>query len=517
VKNTAFLLAIAALASAGSPFAQTPPAAAEIRVALKSDIRSSMHGHRTRDTQTDNVLLHVVEGLVAYREDLSIGPMLADSWKVSADGKTYTFKIRPGVKFHNGATLTASDVKWNWERIMNPKSEWQCGYYYDGTGDLQVESVTAPDPSTVVFKLDRPHSIFLDKLANMQCPFDIVHKDSLNADGSWKEPIGTGPYRFAEWKKGDYVLLTPFKEYSARTDPPSGFAGRKIAYHPVRWVIIPDASAQKAAIESGGIDLMPFVIEDGVPASTARVDVQVADGLEWNILLMQSRDPLFKDLRVRKAIAHAIDLRALVKAATSDRAKPNPSIVPNASRYYSPAHQKWVAPDVEEAKRLLKEAGYKGEVVKMQCNKRYPNQYDNAVIIQSMLAKAGMNVELEVIDWPTQLGNYVKGSFRMMTFGYSARLDPGLGYIATTGDKDKHPAMQWDSRDAAKVLAEANQTSDFAKRKALFEELHGMWVKDVPAINLYNQPAIDVVSRRLEGYKVWATTKPRLFNVRVKP
>jgi peptide/nickel transport system substrate-binding protein len=369
----------------------------------------------------------------------------------------------------------------------------------------------------VIFRLDRPNSVFLDKLAHLQCTLAVLHKDSINADGTWKEPVATGPFKLGEWKKGESVLLVPFEGYSARSDAPSGYAGSKKAYHPVRFVVIPDASSQRAAIESGQIHLMPFVIQDGVPKAQGELNVFLEEGLEWNILLMQTRDPLLKDIRIRKAIAHAVDVPALVKAASQGRARPNPSVVPSSSRYYSDAHKTWVKYDPAEARRLLKEAGYNGQAIMLQVNKNYPNMYDNAVIMQDMLGRVGIKVDLQLYDWPTQLANYASGNFQAMMFGYSARLDPGLGYLALTGNKDVNRGMQWDNRKADELIARANKEMDFNKRKKIFEELHALFVEDIPAINLYNHPLIDVSSKRLVGYKPWSTSKSRLFNVQLKP
>jgi peptide/nickel transport system substrate-binding protein len=114
--------------------------------------------------------------------------------QVSKDGKTYTFKLRPGIKFHNGAPLTSADVVWSWKRYLDPNTKWLCLSEFDGSQSLKIESVEATDPMTVVFKLNQARPLFLTQIASFQCGSGaIIHKDSVNADGSWKAPIGTGP------------------------------------------------------------------------------------------------------------------------------------------------------------------------------------------------------------------------------------------------------------------------------------------------------------------------------------
>ena len=145
---------------------QTP-----LRISLNADIRSTNPGVN-RDDNTDAVVLHAVEGLVAY-----------------------TFKLRNGVKFHNGAPLTAEDVAWSWKRYTDPKTEWRCLSEFDGRGRSKVQAIETPDAQTVVFRLDKPDALFLATLARTDCGMTgIIHKDSVKADGSWDKPIGNFPF-----------------------------------------------------------------------------------------------------------------------------------------------------------------------------------------------------------------------------------------------------------------------------------------------------------------------------------
>ncbi|WP_236585770.1 ABC transporter substrate-binding protein, partial [Bordetella pseudohinzii] len=163
----------AALALAGAAQAAT------LTIAEPADIRSTNPGVN-RDNTTDGVVLNMVEGLVGYREDGSVGPLLAKSVDVSGDGLVYTFKLREGVKFHNGATLTSADVLWNWQRYMDPKTDWRCRSDFDGRNDLKVTEVSAPDAHTVVMKISHKSAVFLDSLARTDCGMTaIVHKDSV--------------------------------------------------------------------------------------------------------------------------------------------------------------------------------------------------------------------------------------------------------------------------------------------------------------------------------------------------
>ncbi|MDJ1159132.1 ABC transporter substrate-binding protein [Chelatococcus sp. SYSU_G07232] len=511
--------AAAALLTGAALVAGAPAeAASTVKVALKADIRSINPGVN-RDDNTDAVMLHVVEGLVAYGEDALVKPLLAGSVDVSADGLTYTFKLRKGVRFHNGAELTAADVLWNWQRYTDPRTDWRCLPEVDGRNGLKVLSVTAPDEHTVVMTINKPSALFLDTLARTDCAMTgILHRDSLNADGSFKEPIGTGPYRFAEWRRGEYVRVTRFDAYANRGGPRDGYTGGKAPLvEEVRFVVIPDSSTAKAALLRGDIDLIPDLGNSDVAEVKAspkvNVDVSITTGLVT--LLMQTRDPLLSNVKLRQAIAAAIDTPQIVAAVTDGLGKPNNSVVPTPSAYYTPVQAKGYSFDPARAKKLVAEAGYKGEPIVMLANKRYPSSFDSAVVAQAMLQAVGLNVTIEVLEWATQLDRYQKGNYQMMAFPYSGRLDPALSFESVSGPKDKQPRKVWDNTYAQALIEKAMVISDRAERQKIFDELHRHFIADAPMIMLYNTVTAAAFSRRLEGYVSGIAAKPRLWEVRL--
>lgn len=310
-----------------------------LRVGLNADIRSTEPGVN-RDENTDTVMLHIVEGLVAHREDASVGPLLAREVQHSDDGMTYTFKLREGVHFQNGSTLTAEDVKWTWERYLNPKTQWRCLAEFDGRGGAKITGIETPDPLTVVFHLDQPSGLFLASMARPDCGGSgILHRDSLAADGSWKAPIGTGPFSLTEWKPGQYVVLSRFKDYSPRDEAgPDGFTGKKQALvDDLRFMVIPDPSSAKAALMSNNIDLLPNVSASDAEELKARPGVQISFSPIMAIcgLLFQTNDPLLKDVRIRQAIAASLDYGQMVTALSNGTSEPNNSAIPQTSPFYS--------------------------------------------------------------------------------------------------------------------------------------------------------------------------------------
>lgn len=512
------LLLLAAALSDSSFASDAPVRGGQIRVAIPSDLRGTNPGV-DRDAITDDVLAHVVEGLVAFRNGLSVGLMLARGVQVSEDGRTYTFQLRDDVRFHNGAPLTSAEVKWSWQRYLDPATHWRCTSSYNGVEASKIIGIETPDRHTVVFSLDKPDGLFLKRMASFVCPAAILHPDSVGPNGIWRAPVGTGPYRFAEWKRGQYALLTRFDGYVPRSEPRDGYAGAKIPYaDSLKWLIVPDSSAAMSALRSMQVDLAYFFPPSELESARheSGVAVHTTPALDWTTLLMQSTDPLLRDIRVRKAIAHAIDTRALSQMASYGLSVGNPSVVPAASQYYTPVHAEGYSYDPELSKRLLREAGYDGRPIRLQTNRRNERVYDSVIVVETMLRKVGINVRIEVLDWAVMFSNWQHGRFQLMVFNYSARPDPVLGYLAVLGTKRTQPTTQWESSRAASLLAEATATADENARTALFEQIHRLMLQDVPFVNLFNGSAIDVTLGRVAGYEVWSASKPRLWGVWVR-
>ncbi|WP_395675926.1 ABC transporter substrate-binding protein [Inquilinus sp.] len=253
-------LAFAALLLAAAPAAAADPQPTPLlSIALNADIRSSNPGVQ-RDFNSDVVLQHVTEGLVALREDQTPAPMLAEGIEVSADGTAYTFRLRDGVTFHDGHALTSAEVAWSWKRYLDPATQWQCLDRFDGRGGPKVLAVETPDPRTVVFRIDRRSALFLVNMATIQCGAVVLSPSSLGPDGAWTKPVGTGPYVFADWQKNRYLELTRFSGYKPLPGDRDGGAGGKQALaEKLRFVVIPDRSVMNAALLSGQVDIVPDV------------------------------------------------------------------------------------------------------------------------------------------------------------------------------------------------------------------------------------------------------------------
>lgn len=496
----------------------TSAAASEAKIALTADILSTNPGVN-RDDNTDGVLLNLVEGLVGYGEGGTVKPLLAKSVDISGDGLTYTFKLRKGVTFQNGATFTSADVLWNWKRYTDPATKWRCLPDVNGTNGLKVTSVEATDAETVIMHLDKPSALFLDTLARTDCGgTGMLSSASLNADGSWNKPIGTGPYELVDWEKGQSISLKKFDGYKSPDGAGfDGYVGNKTPHvDEAIFVVVPDASTVKAALLSGDVDVAQALTSDVAELKSAKgIVVLTPSDASKHALLFQTNDPLFKDVRFRQAIAAALDITQLVGFASDGLSNPSNSAVFGASPYNDNEQKKTFQYDPQKAKELLAQSSYKGETIKLIANKRSPMPSSQvALVAQSMLQAVGIKVEIEILEWAAQLEKYNSGDYQMMSFSYSSRLDPALSFEQFAGDKAKQPRKIWDNPNALALVDKAKIVTDPAKRQQIFDQLHEMMLADTPLIILYNGLTAWAFRERVENFKPWEG-KPRLWGMMV--
>lgn len=497
--------------------ATAAPAQAEkvINFGFSQDIRGTEPGVN-RDGLTDTVQMHVLEGLVAYATDFSVQPMLAESVEISEDGLTYTFPLRRGVKFHNGEEMTAEHVKWSWDRYMDPATDWRCLSYFSGENGPEVTAMEIVDDYTVQFTLAEPSATFLGNLARFDCGSTaVIHPDSIDADGEWIGPVSTGPFVFGDIRPGQYIDLLKFDDYASRSEPSDGYAGAKeVLVDRVRFHVLPEAAVKKTAFMAGDLDITavpPSDIEE-VEAGAGNVLVTVPTAT-WDALLINTRDPLLSDHRIREAIASAIDQDALSEVTTEGRGQATRSPVPPMSAFYTEVQDTGIPYDPDRARALLEEAGYDGAPITILTNRRSGGYFERALVAQSMLAAVGINAQLETMEWGTQLEKYLTGDYQMQSFAYSTRLDPALSFEMITGD---HPRKVLRTEEAQALVDQAMSVSDPAQRQELIDALQREYIDVIPAVSLGHRTMFYAMKENLTGFKGWGAAKEIFWNVDIE-
>jgi peptide/nickel transport system substrate-binding protein len=348
---------------------------------------------------------HVFEGLVEMGEDYSAKPMLASKVDISPDGRVFTFTLRKGVKFHSGKEMTTADVMASFERYKKVSP--------NAPALADVASMEAPDAYTFVIKLNKPNSLFVEVMKTPTYSFSIIPAELKDQPGRELEPIGTGPFRVAEWRKDSHLLLNRFDGYTAdeTAKGPDGYAGRKTVWiDSLRYNSVPEANTRMAALQSGGADFIATIPGDLAKRLQGRPDVKVMSVIPFCQATFISHARNFTNRSVRQAVAALVDSEEMMEAAGQvwDR---NPSLMFKPSYYFSDIGQPWYdQKSVDKAKALLKAGNYAGEKVVLETNNNYAYMRDSSQVLVEQMKKAGINVELKMVDWTTNQADLSKGT-----------------------------------------------------------------------------------------------------------
>lgn len=472
------------------------------------------------------VLQHLGEALVAHRDDMSIAPMLAQTVEMSDDGRAYTFKIRKGARFHNGEAVTADDVVYAFQSYyLKPEVNWGCRAYFDGTGSViersngaHVTAIEATSRDTVVFHLKEPSNLFLARMADVSCAPLIFHRASLESPAPWETFIGSGPYEFVHWNKGEEIVLRRFEKYVPREEARDGYSGAKHAFaNKIVLQIMPDRSAQLASLRSGEIDIVLDVQNEEYS------DLALADSVQlhttstinfWNLLL-QTEDSLLADVRVRRAIAHAIDVNYIAAVLTDGRQGGNASVISGNSEFYSEVQQISHVLDPEKSRELLREAGYDGESIEIVANRdSFPEMARIGVLVRSMLQAVGINAVLNVMPWQEQLNaRYQTGEFQLQAFGQGGRNHPLLVFGKFIGPKAQKARFQWDNENALASVTEAQRLQNNEELQRVLDALHLQMLNEVPTLALFNFEYHDAVRRNVKGFHTTPFMRSTLWGI----
>lgn len=425
---------------------------------------------------------NLFEGLVKLDRTGKVVPLLAKSWTVSPDGLTYRFALQAGAKFHDGEPMTSADVKFSFDRARAPTSTNAQKQIF-----APIDAIETPDPASVVIKLKQPSGNFLDYLAWGDA--SIVSPKS--AETNRATPIGTGPFRFKAWARGDKVELVRNPDYW----------GERPRLEAVTFRFITDAQAQVAALRAGDVDAFPNI---GAPELFAdlkkdRRFTAVAGNTEGEIVagLNNTRKP-FDDKRVRQALMHAIDRKALVEGAYSGFGQPIGShLSPNHPAF---ADMTNVVPyDTAKAKALLREAGHGAGLSLTIKTPQMAYASRSAELIAAMLSEVGVEAKIVPTEFPAK---WIEEVFRAKDFDMTivAHTEPLDMEIY---GRDSY-YFNYKSEPFRALLAQIARKPDEAVRTELYRQAAGILAADVPALFLFQLPKLGVWNAKLRG--MWENT-----------
>lgn len=460
-------------------------------IALSSDA-TSLDPHYTDETVTNAVNLHIFETLIFYDKDLKSTPALATEWKLADDGKTWTFKLREGVKFHNGNPFTADDVVFSFNRIMNSKTLSAFKGYLatvdtvKAINDYEVQVVT--NISYPLFAADIRNVVIIDKET---C-------ENLSDEEISLKPIGTGRYKLVEHIKEDHIDLEANPEYW----------GGEQEFKTVRFRPITNEATRTATMLSGEVDMTVDLgvrdierIEktegiDVIKQPSLRVIYLNLDGWrDQSPALDPSKPNPLKDLRVRQAIYHAIDADTIVKNVMNGHAYTTASYIPQVFNGFNDDIKR-LEYNPEKAKALMEEAGYKDgfEITLDASNDRYVNDGQIAQSVAGYLEKIGIKIKLNLMP-KSLFFTHIKPASNKSGFLMTGWADSaGEGVILakdllyTNGVKDGYGGVnrgRYTNAEVDKLIDQAMSETDEAKRAELVAKADGMAAEDVAYIPLH--------------------------------
>jgi peptide/nickel transport system substrate-binding protein len=447
-------------------------------------------------------------GLLNYDLELNPTPELAESWQVSPDSKTITFKLRRGVKFHDGKDFTSADVKFTMEEVI-------AKYHPRGrTVFSKLTEVQTPDPHTAVFKFSAatPYAlIVLNASETPMLPKHVYAGSDPRTNPANNAPIGTGPFKFVKWEKGQYILGERNDNYWDKGKP---YVDKII------FKVIPDAAGRAVAFESGDVDLGgPWPVALADQARLAKLPHLLVESRGYTMvspmlyLEFNMRDQNFQDVRVRRAFAHAINKAALAEVVWHGFGTPATGpISDKLTRFYTPNVPKYeYAPKKAEA--LLDEAGFKRGADGIRMKIAFdPAPYDEHYLrsgefIRQQLRQVGIDATQRAQDAPTYLRRiWTANEYQLNLYGISNTPDPTIGVQRLWWSKNIVKGAPftngsgYTNAQVDKVLEAAQVEADPQKRRKLWEEFQQLAMTELPIIPLLRVDNTTVLNKRVKNF-----------------
>jgi peptide/nickel transport system substrate-binding protein len=445
------------------------------------------------DAQSERIDELIFDALVRRDEHFNLQPWVAESWEIR-DPLTYIFHLRHDVKFHDGHPLTSADVKWTFDSLISGKiRSAKTSTYRD------VDHIETPDDYTVIFKLKQPFATLLWNLSDGAIgivPYGAT--DSLN-----QNPIGSGPYKFVKMAADRYVWVE-------RND---AYWGKKPKIPKIEFLVVPDPTTRALELRKGSADAaMNALTADTVVTlqKDPKLVVQKAPGTIYAYIGLNLRDPILKDVRVRQALAYAIDREPLIHYLWRDMARPANSILPPQSWAYDGNVQQYPH-DPAKARRLLDDAGYKpgANGVRFHLTMKTSTEESTrllAAVLQQQLRDVGIALDIRSFEFATFYADVVKGSYQVYSLRWiGGNEDPDIfeNVFDSASFAPKRANRSFYSNPRVdELILEGRSTVDKEKRKKAYFEIQEIVARDLPYINLWYLDNVLVHSKRLRDVQM---------------
>jgi peptide/nickel transport system substrate-binding protein len=503
----------AGLAAGGLPMArpslaeaQKPKSGGTIKIGSFSNI-DTLDAHNTTSIVACSIHNNIYNGLLKIvssdGKSVDFKPQLAREWEIQGD-RIHVFRLHKGVTFHNGDPCTAADVKWNLERVkdktQSPIHAWKLEL---------LEAIETPDPYTVKLHFSKPYPFLrvaftgsTGRAATILSPRAVKEKGKAYG----RSPVGTGPFKFAEWKEGDYILLEKNPSYWEQDS-----AGGKLPYlDRVLIKIIVEPSTLVAALKTGEVDLINYAAPQfmGDLRKDPKLTALTAVGGNWRCFHFNLAKEPFNDKALRTAVTFAIDRKEILdKVEFGEGIVAHGPISPPMGAFYDPAFESGKNGqyyDPEQAKTWMKQAKYDGrEVLLLSVNTgTSPRQ---AEVIQAQLAKIGIKVRVELADFPTFRRRWLQENpkqWDMVQVQWDADLDPDETLYPELHSTETWNAGKWVNKEFDRAVELARANNDFKTRKKAYDDSVKAILDDAPVTILTHLNEQKIHHKYVKGFQM---------------
>lgn len=468
----------------------------------------SLASYMSTSQPIGQVATKVYDGLLEYDSNTDPQPALAESWEVSEDGLSITFNLRQNVTWHDGEPFTSADVEFTFMDVLKE-------YHPRGNNNLRkLDAVDTPDPHTAIFRLSGPAPYIMRILSSYESPVVPKHLfegQDVREYSNANSPVGTGPFRFVEWRRGQFMRFDRNEDYWKDGLP---YLDRIVAR------FIPDAATRTAAMETGEAHVTAYnhiPTEDlGFLSELPHITV-TEDGYEMmpsvHFLIFNATEPPFDDVRVRQAVSYAVDRQFVIDAVYNGFG--TPALGPMSSKmvWFTDDVRRYDVEDrIERANALLDEAGYPRGADGVRFEMVHDIQPYGEVwmrfgeVVVQQLAQVGINVRIRYEDTPTWLTRiYTNYDFTMTSTSYFNFSDPVIGVHRGYHSNQIIPGTvfvngsRWSSPETDELMDKASVELDFDTRKALYDEFQRLIVEAAPHVFVLEPALITVYNNKVHG------------------
>jgi peptide/nickel transport system substrate-binding protein len=484
----------AAIALVGGSALAAPPKGGAANLAMIAEPQTLDPMASTADL-VGTIMQHVYEPLYTFDANWNVAPMLAESMPtISKDGLVYTIALRKGVKFHDGKEMTSDDVVASLKRWMEMAPRGKAVA-------KEVKTLEGKGPNTVVITLTRPYAPLLAHFALPSGFATIMAKDSIATPLT--QFVGTGPYMIKERKPDQYVQMVRFDGYSARKEPPSGYAGKREALlDELRFVPVPNANTRVEGMLSGQYqfaDLLPvesYARLEGPP----NVKPVLTAPFGFPYLVLNTKQGPLADLKLRQAVEVALNNADMMGAGFGDKKfyTTDASHYAKNTPFYSAAGtENYGKGDAKKAAAMVASAKYNGAPIKILTSQQYEFHYRMALVMAENLKAAGFKTDMQVVDWATLIQRRNDAALWDIYITHSAVLpEPTL----TPPQLGEGAPGWWSSPAKEAALSAFNAEADPKKRGALWGNVQSVVFTEVPYIKVGNFNSVTARSAKLDGY-----------------